>query len=269
MYQLLVLDIDDTLTLSPYDVPAENLAAIRRAQAAGIYVTIATGRGYLGSAAIRKAIGMQGPVINYGGAVIHDTRTDAPIFQTALPPALVRELLLLGRELGVHAHIYQGDGIVYEKENPAADAYHRFLNLPYAIDPEVCEKQWGTVPKVLFIAEPAYAEELIPVLAKRYAGRAKVSGSKSGFIEFNDPDAHKGSATAWVASYLGIPQNEVAAVGDNLLDLEMIEWAGLGAAVANAHDAVLAAADCVVPACAENGVAWLIDHVILPANRQG
>ena len=45
MYQLLVLDIDDTLTLSPYDVPAENLAAIRRAQAAGIYVTIATGRG--------------------------------------------------------------------------------------------------------------------------------------------------------------------------------------------------------------------------------
>ena len=29
MYQLLVLDIDDTLTLSPYDVPAENLAAIR------------------------------------------------------------------------------------------------------------------------------------------------------------------------------------------------------------------------------------------------
>ena len=86
MYQLLVLDIDDTLTLSPYDVPAENLAAIRRAQAAGIYVTIATGRGYLGSAAIRKAIGMQGPVINYGGAVIHDTRTDATILQTALPP---------------------------------------------------------------------------------------------------------------------------------------------------------------------------------------
>ena len=119
------------------------------------------------------------------------------------------------------------------------------------------------MPKVLFIAEPAYAEELIPVLAERYAGRAKVSGSKAGFIEFNDPNAHKGAATAWVANYLGIPQCEVAAAGDNLLDLEMIEWAGLGAAVANGHGAVLAAADCIVPSCAENGVAWMIDHLIL------
>ncbi len=263
MYRLLVLDIDDTLTLSPYEIPKENLAAIRRAQAAGVYVTVATGRGYLGSAAIRKAIGMQGPVINYGGAVIHDTRTDETIFQTALPPALVQELLLLGKELNVHAHLYQGDGIVYEKANPAADAYHGFLNLPYTIDPDICKKAWHNVPKVLFIAEPAYAEELIPVLAERYAGRAKVSGSKAGFIEFNDPNAHKGAATAWVANYLGIPQCEVAAAGDNLLDLEMIEWAGLGAAVANGHGAVLAAADCIVPSCAENGVAWMIDHLIL------
>lgn len=262
MYRLLVLDIDDTLTLSPYDVPAENLAAIRRAQDAGVYVTVATGRGYLGSAAIRRAIGMRGPVVNYGGAVIYDTRTDEAIFQTALPPALVQELLLLGRELGVHAHIYQGDGIVYERANPAADAYHAFLDLPYAIDPEICEKQWKNVPKVLFIAEPAYAEELIPALARRYAGRAKVSGSKAGFIEFNDPGAHKGSATAWVAQHLGVPRHEVAAVGDNLLDLEMIEWAGLGAAVANAHGAVLDAADCVVPACGKNGVAWMIDNLI-------
>ena len=73
--------------------------------------------------------------------------------------ALVQELLLLGKELNVHAHLYQGDGIVYEKANPAADAYHGFLNLPYTIDPDICKKVWHNVPKVLFIAEPAYAEE--------------------------------------------------------------------------------------------------------------
>ena len=52
-------------------------------------------------------------------------------------------------------------------------------------------------------------------------------------------------------------------MGDNLLDLEMIEWAGLGAAVANGHAAVLSAADCIVPACEKNGVAWMIDNLIL------
>ena len=263
MYKLLVLDIDDTLTLSSHTIPAENLAAIRRAQAAGIYVTIATGRGYFGSRSIREAIGMDGPVINYGGAVINDARTGKPVFHTSLPPALVQELLCLGRELGVHAHLYQGDTIVYAQENPYAERYYKFLDLPHKVDPDVCEKRWENVPKVLFIAEDDRVQALIPGLLERYAGRAKVSGSKAGFIEFNDANAHKGSAVAWLADHMGIAREEVAVVGDNLLDLEMIQWAGLGAAVANGHPDVLAAADMVIPACGENGVAWFIDNVIL------
>ncbi len=269
MYKLLVLDIDDTLTFSPYDVPEENLAAIRRAQAAGVYVTVATGRGYFGSRAICEAVGMRGPVINYGGAVINDTRTGEAIFRTALAPELVQELLRLGRELGVHAHIYQGDAIVYAASNPFVDAYHGFLNLPHTVDPDVAEKRWENVPKVLFIADDARAEALIPELAARYAGRAKVSGSKAGFIEFNDPSAHKGSAVAWLAAHMGLARDEVAAAGDNLLDIEMIEWAGLGAAVQNGHPAVRAAADMVIPSCGECGVAWLIDHVILGGKACG
>ena len=263
MYKLLALDIDDTLTNISRVVPPENLAAIRRAQEAGVYVTYATGRGYFGAESIRRQIGMKGPAINYGGALIYDTRTDEPMFCTSLPPELVHELLLLADELGVHAQLYQGDGIVYREENRWSTRYWSNLDLPHTVDPNILEKRWENVPKVLFITEAEHVAELLPQLMERFKGRAKVSGSLANYIEFNDPFAHKGSATAWVANYLGIDRSEVCAVGDNLLDLEMIEWAGLGAAVANGNPIVKEKADIVIPACEENGVAWLIDNIIL------
>ncbi len=52
MIKLLAFDIDDTLTKQPRIVPEKNLEAIKRAQAAGVFVTVATGRGYLGSSYI-------------------------------------------------------------------------------------------------------------------------------------------------------------------------------------------------------------------------
>jgi 3-deoxy-D-manno-octulosonate 8-phosphate phosphatase (KDO 8-P phosphatase) len=50
-----------------------------------------------------------------------------------------------------------------------------------------------------------------------------------------------------MADELGLDASEVAFVGDDMPDLECIEWAGLGIAVADAADEVLAAADWVSP----------------------
>lgn len=269
MIKLIAFDIDDTLTKVSSAIPENNLAAIRRAREAGIFVTLATGRGFLGSSPIWKLMNVAGPVINYGGSIVSDTRTGKTLYSTSLAPEDVLELFALARELGVHAQLYQGDAIVYERESEYARRYLRFLELPHAVDPDLMQKRWENVPKVIFITEKARAEELIPRLQKRFEGRFKVSGSKAGFVEFNVPTAHKGSALKWVADYLGIAQTEVAAMGDNLLDIEMIRWAGIGAAVADAHAEALAAADVIAPSCEEDGAAWFIDNVILKGQRNG
>ena len=51
-----------------------------------------------------------------------------------------------------------------------------------------------------------------------------------------------GSATAWASS-----ARAVVALGDGMNDVDMLEWAGLGVAVAEAAEPVRAAADLVVP----------------------
>ena len=262
MYKLLALDIDDTLTQVPTKAPDEIISAVDRARKAGIRVTLATGRGYYASSMIVKQLKICEPVINYGGAIISDPDDGRLVYSTEIAPELVIDVLETARKLGVHAHIYQGDTVIGEELNPYMEAYTAVLGLPKRYDGDIRIKRWTNVPKVLMMTEEEQAVKLRPMLQEQYRGMLKVSGSSKGFIELNHPSAHKGSALAWLANHLGIKQEETVAVGDNSLDMEMIQWAGLGCAVANGKDEVKAAADMVIPSCGEFGVAYLIDRLI-------
>jgi hypothetical protein len=57
----------------------------------------------------------------------------------------------------------------------------------------------------------------------------------------------KGTALAAIAAHYGVPREQTMAFGDARNDLPMLRWAGVGVAVANAHEEVKAAADCVSP----------------------
>ena len=62
-----------------------------------------------------------------------------------------------------------------------------------------------------------------------------------------------------LAEPLGFSAERTVAFGDGENALEMLEWAGLGVAVANAHERVLAIADWVCPPVTEEGVAQVIE----------
>ena len=69
----------------------------------------------------------------------------------------------------------------------------------------------------------------------------------------------KGSGLAFVADRLGFGPEETVACGDGENDRELLDWAGFGVAVANAHEDVLARADLIVPSVQEEGVAVLLE----------
>ena len=192
-----------------------------------------------------------------------DTRTDQPIYTTEMPGEAVREILEYAAAKGLYAHIYQNDTVIYEKACKYSEAYVTKLNLPHFEDHDLRAKYWKHVPKVLIITEEDEAIRLIPSLQKIFENRIKVSGTSRGFIEFNQPEANKGSSAAIVAELLGYSREETVAVGDNSLDIEMIEWAGLGCAVGNAMPDILKTADLVLPACEDMAIEYLIDNVLL------
>jgi hydroxymethylpyrimidine pyrophosphatase-like HAD family hydrolase len=66
-----------------------------------------------------------------------------------------------------------------------------------------------------------------------------------------------------VAEHLGLRREDVVAVGDGPNDVGMLEYAGLGVAVAGSDPTVLAVADRVVPGPRQGGVATLFEELRL------
>ncbi len=90
----------------------------------------------------------------------------------------------------------------------------------------------------------------------------KLTSSVTHLTEMINEEAGKASGLRFVCEMLGIPQERTVAAGDADNDIDMIRWAGLGVAVANASPNCLAAADLVIGSNDDNSVAKLIREII-------
>ena len=260
--KLLALDIDGTLTNQKI-ISARNRLAVQRAIDSGVHVVLATGRGRIATRPIWQQLDLHGPSIQYGGAMIADIDTERALVLHEMPPEIIREVLRFSADQDVPAQIYVDDAVISDRPTDVARGYVNRHNLPYIIDPEIFTKTYHNVPKVLAFAPLERQDSLFAAYRERFAGIAQVSRSSPGFIEVNCLGITKATALEELASMLGIPREMTAAIGDNFLDQEMIEWAGVGACVADGAPEVQAVADLIVPACDEDGVAVFIEQQIL------
>jgi hydroxymethylpyrimidine pyrophosphatase-like HAD family hydrolase len=59
--------------------------------------------------------------------------------------------------------------------------------------------------------------------------------------------AHKGSALEFFAARLGVAQSRTLAVGDDVNDIAMLEWAGYSVVMSHANEETRTHADAVLP----------------------
>ena len=71
-----------------------------------------------------------------------------------------------------------------------------------------------------------------------------------------------------IAEVMGIDRQQIIAVGDSIGDIEALEEAGLGVAMANAEEKVKLHADYIAPSVWEDGVAEVLEKFIL-ARQEG
>ena len=261
--KLLALDIDDTLVVTG-KLPSERLKrAIRVVQDHGIIVVLATGRGFLGSKRIRDSLAAYGPLIHYGGAMVSDGRTGEHLFVNYLRPEDIVTAFSIADAFGIHAQIYEEDTVIFRKENAFTKQYTGILNLPFIVDPQLLYRPLDNIPKVLFAVDPAMETALYKEIRTLLPEHLSVLCSKPGFIEIGSISSTKGKALEKVAAMLDIPREEVTTIGDNTLDLDMIEWAGTGVCVANANPQVKEKADLIIGSCENDGVAEYLEKLYL------
>ncbi len=83
--------------------------------------------------------------------------------------------------------------------------------------------------------------------------------SAGGAIEVVGPDTSKASALAVVCRRLAITPDQVIAFGDNVNDVEMLEFAGLGVAMGNSTADARAVARRIAPSNDEDGIAVTLE----------
>ena len=113
--------------------------------------------------------------------------------------------------------------------------------------------------KLVVIDDPEVLDELEARMKARFEGRLYISKSLPFFLEFAAPDVTKAAGLEFLAQRLGFTRARTVAFGDGENDVELVDWAGYGIAVANAHERVKAVADLVCPPVDEQGVAQVLE----------
>jgi len=108
--RLFAVDVDGTLFNSAHELAPATEAAIRDAQAAGVHVVIATGKGPgPWSEALLPRLRLGAPAILMQGLLVVDGATGTTVLRrTLMDQALAREMLSLGEEMQAEAEQQQG-----------------------------------------------------------------------------------------------------------------------------------------------------------------
>ncbi|HEU5216388.1 MAG TPA: Cof-type HAD-IIB family hydrolase [Gaiellaceae bacterium] len=256
------LDLDRTLIAEDGVLRPRTRDALARTRAAGIHVVIVTGRMFRAVRPYLQQAALDDLVVCYQGAVVADPATGEFLLHVPVPLAPAREAMDAVVAAGFHLNCYVDDLLYVAEVTPEARQYADFQQLEIHAVGDLRAWLDREPTKLVAVGDPDALDELEATLKPRFAGRLFISKSLPYFLEFAHPDVSKGSGLSYVASRLGFRPEETVACGDGENDRELLDWAGFGVAVANAHDDVLERADLVVPSVHEEGVAALLEAFV-------
>lgn len=265
--KVLVLDLDGTLTNSQKEITDKTLEAVFRMQEHGHKVVIATGRPTPGALPIAKKLKLEkfgGFIASFNGGQITDCGSGEVIYQQTLPKDIIPELFKLAEELNIGFISYDKTGIIaVDRPDKYIDLEARINHLPVSYKKNIAEYIDFPLNKCLGTAEPEVAPEKEQAFIEKFGDRINVSRSEPFFIEITPKGIDKAASLEHLCEIIGSSRENMIACGDGFNDISMIEYAGVGVAMANAQEEVKAAADYITVSNDEDGVAKVIYEMIL------
>ena len=283
--QLIAIDIDGTLVPSTGPrISPRNCAALRAAEAAGIEIVISTGRRQAYAMPLVAQVGLSedSVMISSNGAVVRGF--DGTLLDRRfLPVETARVLSGLLRGYGTTVFTFDREGIgalVIENMPQLHARIDRWVeaNRPYLLEVQPIERAFdggeepiqgmvcGTVAEMLQAENQLRLSDVAGLIAMH---RTEYAARNLSILDLLPPGCSKGAALHSLASIRGLEQDQIMAIGDNLNDLEMLEYAGRAVVMANASDEILALARRrgweITASNDDDGVALAVEEVVRQA----
>jgi Cof subfamily protein (haloacid dehalogenase superfamily) len=263
MYRLIVSDLDDTLLTSDAVISPRTERAIMAARERGAIFALASGRMTRAMLPYARQLNITAPMIAYNGAEVYDPIAQKALFSLPVEAEHARRLCAMCEEMGLYIQAYIGGDWFYATDNAYSEQYAAAINLAgRATGVKLSKYIASDCVKLLIVSEPGLLTAVRAEFDAAFGDVMSISTSRSNYLEFTNTEANKGSALRRLAPMLGVRREEIIAFGDGQNDLDMLAWAGLGFAPANARPEVLRAAPNAMPSNDEDGPARTLESLM-------
>lgn len=264
MYRMIATDVDGTLVDSNNRITERTLRAIQAAEEAGVTIVIASARPYGSIEGMLSRLSLKDPYVIAGsGASVWQAAKNEERIRLTLTAQQVRECARFASRYGYDCLAVRHDGSFYQSPGSESAEFYRgiFKTPSYPVDYEQ-EDCTECCKIMLFTAVDPEEMALCLERLSREMDHYSYAKTWQNIVELYPAGVCKENAMAQIAKMLSIPLSEVIAIGDDRVDLGMIQMAGLGVAMNNGDEDLKAAADFVTFSNDEDGVAHVIETFI-------
>jgi HAD superfamily hydrolase (TIGR01484 family) len=280
---LLVTDLDGTLLNDAGRIGDADLAALAGLRASGYCTAIATGRsGYsfhrlmseIGYVAAENNLPVDYLILSTGAAIVEHSAgrlLRSSVLAAAEVVTIGRYLEQAGFDYMVHRPVPVNEHFHYRRRNVANPDFQRRLdlagNLAVPLEPMRLDN-FGMATQFICIVQPeeghAAAERLQADLQRFSVIKATSPiDHRSIWVEIFPREVSKSQSSQWLARYLGLDRQQVAAVGNDYNDVDLLHWAGQPFVVANSPPALSR----VFPVVASNSMGGVAEAIALWRGR--
>ncbi|MBO5330126.1 MAG: HAD family phosphatase [Anaerotignum sp.] len=269
--KLVASDLDGTLLNKNKEITPRLFDALKKLDELGIYFVPSMGRPFGTVPQAIKELPFLKYVITSNGATIYDATEKKNIIENYLTPEAVYAVIEIARELPVITEYFiEGKAYIAKKvyddltpfdlteshvtyiknsRTPVEDFWNEMkrnntvlenINLVFR-DMELRKKTWDRLKAL---------------------GLASVTAATTKNIEITSLYATKAKALEKLCEVLGFTRENVLAMGDGDNDMPMIQFAGIGVAMANGEEHIKQAADIIADDCNDFGAAKILEQII-------
>lgn len=270
--RLVAVDLDRTLLDDNRKLSDRNRRALQRCIENGVQIAVCSGRDLPATRAITKDWQFPCWLVVQNGSLVLDPDVTAIDIRTFTQEQAVRVLDVLERHdlppvvYDVHPNSHR---VWWQRGAQAAPGVLEFRRehgstIDFVDDMRTVLTQDISHMEVLEDASKIFAAERELASDSDVVTLANMSSSTKGraMLGIYVAGTSKEQALARVAEINGIDATGVLAIGDNLNDIGMVQWAGIGVMVANGPDAARAVADWIAPSNNDSGVAVAIEKFV-------
>ena len=255
VHMILALDLDGTLLRSDKTISAQTDRALSEVQRRGHRIIIATARPPRTTEQLLGNRLPDAPRVYYTGALV--TINGEQVHHQTIPIATAQSIIntLATRAPDSAPISYEIDDHLYANQ-PLAPYHgmplvHSLVDLSNPLDR-------SPVKIIVDLTQIANPEAILADLPND----VKCVVADGVIAMIMSQNVSKATGVGIVLDRWSATFDQVIAIGDDLSDLDMIERAAIGIAMANGHEKIKAIADRMAPSNDEDGVATILDQMI-------